>query len=87
MENMGRALGDEVFDVIGETFAGYRLKDLIEQVITGELSQEAAAEAIGGEQVDPPPQALDSMTPSSTRWPPRSPAWTRMCWQCRGSGG
>ena len=53
MENMGRALGDAVFDVIGETFAGYRLKDLIEQVIAGELSKEAAAEAIGGERVDP----------------------------------
>lgn len=53
MENMGRALGDEVFDVIGETFAGYRLKDLIEQVIAGELTKEAAAETIGGERVDP----------------------------------
>jgi superfamily II DNA or RNA helicase len=53
MENMGRALGDEVFDVIGETFSGYRLKDLIEQVLAGELSKEAAADAIGGDEVDP----------------------------------
>ncbi|MDV6303540.1 helicase-related protein [Rhodococcus cerastii] len=57
MENMGRALGDEVFDVIGETFNGYRLRDLIEQVIAGELSKEAAAEAIGGDLVDPEMEA------------------------------
>jgi superfamily II DNA/RNA helicase len=53
LENMGRALGDEVFDVIGETFAGYRLKDLIEQVLAGEVTKEAAAEAVGGDTVDP----------------------------------
>ena len=38
----GRQLGDEVFDVIGETFAGYRLKDLLEQVLAGEVSKEDA---------------------------------------------
>jgi hypothetical protein len=90
MENMGRALGDEVFDVIGETFAGYRLKDLIEQVIAGELSQEAAAEAIGGEQVDPPPQALDSMqyapAHASAGWNPRNHASWRSSIEVAGSG-
>lgn len=53
IENMGRALGDEVFDVIGETFAGYRLKDLLEQVLAGEMSSEDAATAVGGDTVDP----------------------------------
>jgi superfamily II DNA or RNA helicase len=53
IENMGHQLGDEVFDVIGETFAGFRLKDLLEQVLAGELSKEDAAAAVGGETVDP----------------------------------
>ena len=50
-------LGDEVFDVIGETFAGFRLKDLLEQVLAGEVSKEDAAAAIGGEDVDPEVEA------------------------------
>lgn len=52
IENMGHQLGDEVFDVIGETFAGFRLKDLLEQVLAGEVSKEDAAAAVGGEGVD-----------------------------------
>lgn len=53
IENMGRQLGDEVFDVIGETFADYRLKDLLEQVLAGEVTKEEAAAAVGGDAVDP----------------------------------
>lgn len=53
IENMGSQLGDEVFDVIGETFAGYRLKDLLEQVLAGEVTKEEAAARMGGDQVDP----------------------------------
>ncbi len=53
MENMGEDLGDQVFDVIGETFAGYRLRDLLERVLIGDLTREEAAEVIGGDKVDP----------------------------------
>lgn len=53
IERMGRDLGDEVFDVIGETFAGYRLKDLLEQVLAGELTKEQAAERVGGDTIEP----------------------------------
>ncbi|MGO9789749.1 MAG: helicase-related protein [Solirubrobacteraceae bacterium] len=34
MEVMGLAMGDKAFDVIGTTFAGYRLRELIESVPT-----------------------------------------------------
>jgi superfamily II DNA or RNA helicase len=53
IEKMGKALGDDVFDVIGETFAGYRLKDLLEQVLTGELTKEQAADRLGGTEIEP----------------------------------
>lgn len=53
MEAMGAAMGDKVFDVIGATFAGYRLRELIESVLTGELTKEQAAETLGGEEPDP----------------------------------
>ncbi len=53
MENMGKALGDPVFDVIGRTFAGYNLRELLEAVLTGEKSKEEAAAEIGGEEADP----------------------------------
>jgi superfamily II DNA or RNA helicase len=54
MERMGEVMGDKVFDVIGATFAGYRLRDLIERVIAGEISKEAAAdEVVGGTEPDP----------------------------------
>ena len=52
MERMGAALGDKVFDVVGKTFAGYRLRELIESVLSGELSGEEAAASIGGEEAD-----------------------------------
>ena len=53
MERMGDVLGDKVFDVIGDTFAGYRLRELIERVISGEISKEEAAEQVGGSEPDP----------------------------------
>jgi superfamily II DNA/RNA helicase len=57
MENMGRALGDPVFDVIGKTFAGYRLRELIEAVLAGDKTKEQAATELGGEEADPRTQA------------------------------
>ncbi|MDQ6840541.1 MAG: SNF2-related protein, partial [Actinomycetota bacterium] len=42
MEAMGKALGDPVFDVIGRTFAGYKLRELLEAVLTGEKTKEQA---------------------------------------------
>lgn len=52
LERMGQVLGDKVFDVIGATFAGYRLRELIERVIAGEISKETAALEVGGSQPD-----------------------------------
>jgi superfamily II DNA or RNA helicase len=53
MEAMGAAMGDSVFDVIGATFAGYRLRELIESVLVGDITKEQAAERFGGEEPDP----------------------------------
>lgn len=53
MENMGKALGDPVFDVIGRMFAGYHLRELLEAVVAGDKTKEEAAAEIGGEDVDP----------------------------------
>jgi superfamily II DNA/RNA helicase len=53
MENMGKALGDPVFDVIGRTFAGYNLRELIEAVLVGTKTKEEAAAEVGGEVADP----------------------------------
>lgn len=44
---MGETMGDSVFDVVGELLAGYRLADVLESVVAGELSKEDAAAAIG----------------------------------------
>jgi superfamily II DNA or RNA helicase len=52
MENMGIALGDKVFDVVGQAI-GTNLRQVIEAVLTGELTKEQAAESFGGEEVDP----------------------------------
>ncbi len=52
MEQMGKTLGDSVFDVIGTLFAGYRLSDLLEEVLAGEITKEEAAERIG-DDIDP----------------------------------
>jgi superfamily II DNA or RNA helicase len=52
MENMGIALGDKVFDVVGQAI-GTNLREVLEAVIAGETTQEAAAASFGGEEVDP----------------------------------
>jgi superfamily II DNA or RNA helicase len=56
MENMGIALGDQVFDVVGQAI-GTNLREVLEAVIAGELTKEAAAQAFGGEEVDPKTKA------------------------------
>jgi superfamily II DNA or RNA helicase len=53
MENMGKALGDPVFDVIGKSFAGYRLRELLEAVLVGDKTKEEAVAEFGGDKVDP----------------------------------
>ena len=56
MENMGIALGDKVFDVIGQAI-GTNLREVLEQVIAGEMTKEAAAATFGGEEADPATKA------------------------------
>jgi SNF2 family DNA or RNA helicase len=56
MENMGIALGDQVFDVIGQAI-GTNLREVLEAVVAGELTKEAATETFGGETVDPKTKA------------------------------
>lgn len=53
VEAMRTELGDGVFDVIGDTFAGYRLQDLMEQLIAGEVSVDDIVDTFGGSDVDP----------------------------------
>ncbi|MEX1009660.1 MAG: helicase-related protein [Acidimicrobiia bacterium] len=52
MENMGIALGDKVFDVVGLAVAT-NLRELIEAVLAGELTKEEAVESFGGAEADP----------------------------------
>jgi superfamily II DNA/RNA helicase len=52
MENMGVALGDKVFDVVGQAM-GTNLRELIEAVLAGEITKEQAADSFGGDQADP----------------------------------
>jgi superfamily II DNA or RNA helicase len=52
LENMGVALGDKVFDVVGQAM-GSNLRELIEAVLTGELTKEEAAGSFGGVVADP----------------------------------
>lgn len=56
MENMGVALGDKVFDVVGQAIAT-NLREVLEAVIVGEMSKEEAAETFGGASVDPKTKA------------------------------
>ena len=72
MENMGIALGDKVFDVIGQAI-GTNLREVLEQVIAGEMTKEAAAATFGGEEVDPATRARERNS-----WRTRSPVitWT-----------
>jgi SNF2 family DNA or RNA helicase len=56
MENMGHALGDKVFDVVGQAI-GANLREVLEAVIAEELTKEQAAAAFGGDEVDPATKA------------------------------
>ncbi len=56
MENMGVALGDKVFDVVGQAI-GTNLREVLEAVITGEITKEEAAESFGGAEADPATKA------------------------------
>ena len=46
MENMGVALGDKVFDVVGQAI-GTNLREVLEAVIAGEITKEEAAQSFG----------------------------------------
>ena len=52
MERMGVALGDKVFDVVGQV-VGSNLRELLEQVLAGEITKENAAATFGGADADP----------------------------------
>jgi hypothetical protein len=56
MENMGVALGDKVFDVVGQAI-GTNLREVLEAVIAEEITREEAAESFGGAGVDPATRA------------------------------
>ncbi len=51
MENMGVALGDKVFDVVGQAI-GTNLRQVLEAVIAGDITAEEATATFGGEEVD-----------------------------------
>jgi hypothetical protein len=53
---MGHALGDKVFDVVGQAL-GANLRELLEAVIAEELTKEQAAATFGGAEVDPATKA------------------------------
>ena len=57
LDNMAETLGESVFDVIGEIFAGTRLAELIERVLAGEVTQQEAVDALGGASIDPEVEA------------------------------
>ncbi|MFH9962521.1 helicase-related protein [Streptomyces mirabilis] len=48
LDRMSETLPDAVFDVIGELFAGVRLKDLMGEVVAGERDPDEAVELLGG---------------------------------------
>jgi superfamily II DNA or RNA helicase len=52
MEKMGETLGDKVFDVVGQA-VGTNLRELLEAVLAGEITQEEATERFGGAEADP----------------------------------
>jgi superfamily II DNA or RNA helicase len=56
MENMGVALGDKVFDVVGQAI-GTNLREVLEAVIAGEMTKEEAAQSFGGAEADPATKA------------------------------
>jgi len=56
MENMGVALGDKVFDVVGQAI-GTNLREVLEAVIAQEMTKEEAAQSFGGAEADPATKA------------------------------
>ena len=71
MENMGVALGDKVFDVVGQAI-GTNLREVLEAVIAGEMTkEEAAADASAARRSTRPPRP----GPRNC-WKARSPATT-----------
>lgn len=56
MERMGVALGDKVFDVVGQAI-GTNLREVLEAVIAGEITKEEAVKTFGGAEVDPATKA------------------------------
>ena len=56
MENMGVALGDKVFDVVGQAI-GTNLREVLEAVIAEEMTKEEAAATFGGAEADPATKA------------------------------
>jgi superfamily II DNA or RNA helicase len=74
LERMEQALGDRAFDVIGGVFGEYRLRDLMERVLAGEVSKEQAAEQVGSPADDPKAIAKakellhDALAASSLDW-------------------
>lgn len=56
MENMGVALGDKVFDVVGQAI-GTNLREVLEAVIAEEITKEEAAQSFGGAEADPTTRA------------------------------
>jgi superfamily II DNA/RNA helicase len=56
MENMGHALGDKVFDVVGQAI-GANLREVLEAVIAEEITKEQAAATFGGAEADPATKA------------------------------
>ena len=56
MERMGVALGDKVFDVVGQAI-GTNLREVLEAVIAGEMTREEAVQSFGGAEVDPSTKA------------------------------
>jgi hypothetical protein len=56
MERMGVALGDKVFDVVGQAI-GTNLREILEAVVAGEITKEQAVQSFGGADVDPTTKA------------------------------
>jgi superfamily II DNA or RNA helicase len=56
MERMGIALGDKVFDVVGQAI-GTNLREVLQAVIAGDLTREEAVQTFGGGEVDPSTKA------------------------------
>ena len=56
METMGITLGDKVFDVVGQAI-GTNLRDVLEAILAGEITQDEAVASFGGGELDPETRA------------------------------